>query len=394
MDLKNAYALLIGVGADLPVTVKDATAIGAVLVNPEKAAYKPENVVILTEQDATRENVLRELKNLVQKTEKTDEATVIVYYSGHGGQYQNEASSDYYLLTHGYDPSNRDGTMVRGDEFSRLIDQIKAKKLLVMIDCCHAAGIIGQPLLKLKSPDSGIVNSNIELLRQLNTGEGKVFITSCDDDEQSVILPNSENSLFTEVILESLEGKASGGEEFVRVIELLYYVLTQVPKRIKPFNHTQRPIINKIEFLSPDYYICKAATKQYELSSTAIKDFAKVKELITTHDISNSHDSIAINSLEQTPNLGAQTKAEYEAYQKNIIDYLIKGNTKKAIAEFLELTKKYSTDQRKSSILIAARYNNLFEEKHKGTISDSDYKANLARINDSLQYFLDECEWP
>ncbi|MEH2297154.1 hypothetical protein [Nostoc sp.] len=40
----NGYALLIGVGADLPVTVKDATAIRDILIDPSRAAYPPEQV--------------------------------------------------------------------------------------------------------------------------------------------------------------------------------------------------------------------------------------------------------------------------------------------------------------------------------------------------------------
>ena len=149
MNLENAYALLIGVGADLPVTIKDASAIKSVLVNPKKAAYKEENVVLLTEKNASRENVLKELNSLVEKVAKKDDSTVIIYYSGHGGQYQNEGSEEYFLLTHGYDSRNRNETMVRGDEFSNIIDKIKARKLLVMLDCCHASGMIGQPLLKV-----------------------------------------------------------------------------------------------------------------------------------------------------------------------------------------------------------------------------------------------------
>ncbi|MEH2317870.1 hypothetical protein [Nostoc sp.] len=37
--LTNGYALLIGVGADLPVTVKDATAIQDILIDSDRAAY-------------------------------------------------------------------------------------------------------------------------------------------------------------------------------------------------------------------------------------------------------------------------------------------------------------------------------------------------------------------
>lgn len=37
----NGYALLIGVGADIPVTVKDATALRDVLVDSTRAGYAP-----------------------------------------------------------------------------------------------------------------------------------------------------------------------------------------------------------------------------------------------------------------------------------------------------------------------------------------------------------------
>ncbi|WP_375510018.1 hypothetical protein [uncultured Nostoc sp.] len=36
----EGYALLIGVGADLPVTVKDATAIQDMLIDSDRAAYR------------------------------------------------------------------------------------------------------------------------------------------------------------------------------------------------------------------------------------------------------------------------------------------------------------------------------------------------------------------
>ncbi|MBN3943773.1 MAG: hypothetical protein V7L21_32490 [Nostoc sp.] len=35
----NGYALLIGVGADLPVTVLDATALKDILIDSDRAAY-------------------------------------------------------------------------------------------------------------------------------------------------------------------------------------------------------------------------------------------------------------------------------------------------------------------------------------------------------------------
>ncbi|MBU2938529.1 caspase family protein [Lacinutrix sp. C3R15] len=398
MNLENAHALIIGVGADLPITVKDATAIASILKNPNKAAYKENNVVLLTEQNATKQKVLAALNTLVEKASQVEDATIIIYYSGHGGIFKDEINGNikdnYYLLTNGYDAKNRQETMILGYEFSELIDKIKSKKLLVMLDCCHAAGMLGtKPLMKSISQDQEITNSNIELLKMLNTGEGRVFVTSCDDDEQSVILPESKNSLFTEVVLEALSGKASNGEEYVRVIELLYYVLTQVPKRIQKFNHVQRPIINRIDFLSPDYYLCKSAIQEEIIEKDTAVSFnlvdnmeEKIKNLIEEYNLKNSHNTIALDIESSENHLNNQETI------KKIESHIINGDTKKAITLFLDFTENTYPDQRNDAILIAGRYNALFKQKMTNLISDESYRIEMAKINTSLSYFLSLCD--
>jgi hypothetical protein len=266
MDLENAYALLIGVGGDsIGITVDDATAIANVLTDPDKAAYKKENVCLLTEKKATRINILNALRDLKEKTEIEPEATVIVYYSGHGGY--DTTNNRYYLLPHGYDMQNKIDTMIEGNEFSNLVNQIKAERLLLILDCCHASGLLinGKSVIA-KNQNIEITSSNIELINRLNTGEGKVFITSCDDDEQSYILKNAKNSLFTEVLLEALEGKVSQDKGYVSLIDIIYHTSHEVSKRIKKHapEYKQRPIYKYIENLSPDFYICKASILENE----------------------------------------------------------------------------------------------------------------------------------
>jgi len=399
MNLKNAHALLIGVGSDLPVTVSDATAIASILKDPNKAAYNKDNVVLLTEQEATRQNVLEALEDLTKKVSLVEDATVIVYYSGHGGIYNDDGDleGNYYLLTNGYDANRRSETMILGTEFSELLDKIKAKKLLVMLDCCHAAGMLGtKPLMKSVSNDQNITNSNIELLGMLQTGEGRVFISSCDDDEQSVILPGAKNSLFTEVVIDALSGKAStdSDEAYVRVIELLYYVLMQVTKRIKEFNHIQRPIINKADNLSPDYYLCKSGiieAAETVISYNSVEDLSdKTKSLIDEHNITNSHNTIDINAHYQ--NVVNQTQIDNEAAIKKIKKRITNGDTKKAITLFLELTEEVFTDQRNDAILSAASYNSLLRQKMNNLISDENYRIQLAKINVGLLFFVDLCD--
>jgi len=264
LDFENAFALIIGVGGtDIPVTIQDAKSVGELLVDPHRASYKSENVVVITGEESNRSNVLNSLKNIVDKSQESDDATVIIYYSGHGGVYQNEGSDEYYLLTHGFDLNDKNNTMVNGEEFSSLINQVKAKRLLVLLDCCHASGIIQvkSSFEKGSINDSSIIKSNKELINKLNEGSGRIYLASCKDEEESIILSDDELSLFTKVVIEALSGKAGSENGFVRAIEFLSYVMINVEKSARKVNHLQTPIINAANQLSSDYYLCKA--KEY-----------------------------------------------------------------------------------------------------------------------------------
>ncbi|MDO5980907.1 S8 family serine peptidase [Flavivirga spongiicola] len=390
LNLSNAYALLIGVGGhDIPVTVDDAKVLGELLKNSQKAAYKKENVKVLVNEEANRLNVLSSLEDIVEKVEAEDDATVIIYYSGHGGKIQNESSNDYYLLTHGANSLDRENTMVNGKEFSNLINKINAKKMLVMLDCCHASGMIDErPLLKLKSSDNDMVNSNVELLKRLKTGEGKVFITSCDDDEQSVILPEAKNSLFTEVVLEALEGYASNGEPYVSMIDLLYHVLREVPKRVEEYNHIQRPIINNIQKLSSDYFLCKSST---DISKAGKINEQVLSELVKSYNLTNAHKEIDISKISQS----ASSISSYNEAKKLISSIrkdISLNNVNKSISPLLKLSKSHFKSHFNGIIMLSGEYNDLLSRKQKGIIDDTNYRIWLAQIKHKVLTYLDMFE--
>ena len=291
MNLDKAYALLIGVGGDtIGITVDDATAISEVLTDPQKAGYKKENVSLLTNEKATRYNILEKLHDIVKTTEREPESTVFIYYSGHGGK--DSYTDKYYLLPHGYDMSNKTDTMIDGNEFSKLVNKIKADRVLLVLDCCHAAGIMinGKSVIS-KSDDIKITSSNVELINHLSTGEGKVFITSCDDDEQSYILKDAKNSLFTEVLLEALEGKVSQNKDYVSLIDIIYHTSHQVSKRIEKHAPSckQRPIYKYIENLSPDFYICKRKNSIDEEPKNYFHRKEKLLKILEQNGVLNSN---------------------------------------------------------------------------------------------------------
>lgn len=271
--MEKFFALLIGVGGDLPVTVQDAMALSQLLANPTLGGFLPENVVTLFDDEASAKNIINALDTLIQKSNTIAGATAVVYYSGHGLQFPGNTPSEslYYLKTSGADLNRKEETMLSGEVFTAKINAIKADRLLVLLDCCHADGIKRSRQIELEHFIQEDTSSNRLLLENLSKGEGRVFISACDDDEQSVILPGSKNSLFTEVCLEVMQGKFSPADTFISVIDLLYFVVKEVPRRVQPFRHTQRPIISEVQNLSPDYVICRNGS--YQPARAALEDF-------------------------------------------------------------------------------------------------------------------------
>ncbi len=131
-NLKNAHALLIGVGKDIPVTVKDAKAIRAILADPNFAGYDNENITLLTGYKATRKGIIKAFNNLISKTDEN--SSVMLFYSGHGGTYSDntflrkehwkpeaENKKYFHLCPYDYDPVNYEETWIKAEEIREKI---------------------------------------------------------------------------------------------------------------------------------------------------------------------------------------------------------------------------------------------------------------------------------
>ncbi|WP_414518430.1 caspase family protein [Nostoc sp. PCC 9305] len=256
----NGYALLIGVGADLPVTVKDATAIQDILIDSDRAAYLSEQVTLLTETSATRQNILTAFDQIIAQVNQNSDATVIIYYSGHGGRIQR--TNEYFLVPFRYDPSQRADTAISGVEFTQKIEAITARKLVVLLDCCHAGGVPA-----LKEPGEAFIKSPLppELLNVLATGSGRVVVASSREDEYSYT--GQPYSAFTDCLLEALQGKAAVNKDgYARILDVLVYLFDQVPKRA---SGPQHPFVNKVLDLGDNFPLCYYAGGSKFLSGEA-----------------------------------------------------------------------------------------------------------------------------
>jgi hypothetical protein len=231
----SGYALLVGTGGDLPVTARDAEDLAALLRDPERAGYAEDQVDVLTGPQATREGILAALDRLAQRTLGDPDATAILYYSGHGGRFGPSAGlARYYLLPHGWDESRRDETGVSGEELTARIRAVPAKRLLVLLDCCHAAGL---PRPKDGASFAKFAKEGLPELDGLRSGAGQMILTSCRGDEKSYIRHGDANSVFTACLLEALEGRAPSYFGFVWALDVVSYLLREVPGRAPAPQH-------------------------------------------------------------------------------------------------------------------------------------------------------------
>jgi len=237
----QGYAVVVGVGADLPVTVDDATAVADLLCDPSRCAYPADQVHLLTGGQATAANILAALDTLAEST--TPESTALVYFSGHGLE-----TPDYYLMPYGYDVADLPGTAIPGAVFTGRLRAIEARKLLVLLDCCHAGGQAeakGLPGVKSPLP--------ISVAAELKRGSGRGVIASSRKDEIS--WTGKPYSVFTAAMLEGLAGYGAFERDgYARVLDLAMYVGRLVPDRTSDKQHPIVKVANLKDNFALAYY--------------------------------------------------------------------------------------------------------------------------------------------
>lgn len=234
-QFEQGHALIIGVGADLPNTVDDAQGLASILKDQARCAYPPAQVEVLTAANATRQHILDGLDRLAQVA---PEATVMVYFSGHGYEVSSTFGASYYLLPYGYDVDRLYATAISGQELATRLQAIPAQKLLLLLDCCHAGGL-----------DPARAPANLQLAKAplppeatalLAQGSGRAVIASSQADELSYA--GKPYSAFTLALVEALAGRGAAQQDgYVRLTDLALYAREMVPRRTQDRQH---PILN------------------------------------------------------------------------------------------------------------------------------------------------------
>lgn len=238
----NRWAILIGI-ADYPSSegfqiqqlkapVKDVNALAEFLKDPEKGGFDSENIFILTDEEATRRNILITFNDIAKRAGPED--MVIFYFSGHGARLSDSETT--YLIPYDHDLRDVETTCIDFDDLASKIRKMEASKVIVILDACHSGGV--KPVGARATGSMGIV---ARYLKAFEASEGRALLLSSDQAEVS--WETKDSGIFTHFLLEGLNGAADANDDgIVTFTEASAYVEEAVPKHTREhFPRIQKP---------------------------------------------------------------------------------------------------------------------------------------------------------
>lgn len=221
----------------------DAQAFYEWLVSSGGGGYAPSRIKLLLDHRATEQEIKEAL--FVWLKQALEEDLVIIYFAGHGSPESPDSPENLFLLPYDakYDSIATSGFPM-WDVETALKRFIKAKKVVVIADACHAGGI-GQSFDVVRRSDRGIrVNPINARLRNLSkVGDGICVISASDDKQfsQESKRWGGGHGVFTYFLLKGLKGGADyTNDGKVTLGELLPYLSEQVRRATK---NAQSPIV-------------------------------------------------------------------------------------------------------------------------------------------------------
>lgn len=239
MKFDQGRALVIGVAnyqevKKLPEAVlNDARDISDVLRSPDFCGYPEGNVTALLDDEATLIGIRKALADLAADAKPGD--TVTVFFSGHGARFGTGDSATSALIPYDCRRNDALATTLGEAELSNALAAIKASRLLVVMDACHAGGAA---MLKTDSPENFVDGFDEKSLQRLSQGTGRVVLASSRASETSLVLRGERNSVFTTAVLDGLRGSAPANEDgTIRIFSLFNHLSEKVRQAVPGRQH-------------------------------------------------------------------------------------------------------------------------------------------------------------
>jgi peptidoglycan/xylan/chitin deacetylase (PgdA/CDA1 family)/uncharacterized caspase-like protein len=223
---RDSHALVIGIDQytqwpKLQHAVKDARGVQEQLV--QRLGFRPENVTLLTDGEATRANILRALNDKLADARRVKrDDRVLVFFAGHGATRKLASGRDVgYVMPVDAPLNDFASDAIAMPQLQEVAEAIAAKHVLFIVDACYS----GLGLTR----GGGSADGSARFLADNARRIGRQMITAGGADQQVADDGPGGHSVFTWTLLQALGGKADlNGDGVITGTELAAYIAPTV----------------------------------------------------------------------------------------------------------------------------------------------------------------------
>ncbi len=193
----SSHALVVGIDRydhwpHLEYATRDAAAMAAFL------KQKNFQVTVLTNQDATRQNIWRHLETMRNKVDA--DARFVFFFAGHGQTEDRPGGGERgYILPADANAYDWEGTMLPMDRLNRKMKDFQAKHILLAFDSCYSGLGLTRAIKRHPPHDAAYVHKMMQT-RSIQ------ILTAGSRSEQA--MESDGHGLFTDHLLAALNGAA------------------------------------------------------------------------------------------------------------------------------------------------------------------------------------------
>ena len=219
----QAYALIIGISAygNLPQSAQlkfadaDAQRLHEFLVG-EKGGFRPENVTLLVNEEASHDQILRELARL-QNLSGPD-SIALIFFAGHG--LVNKSGQAFLVAA----DTRLDDLLNTGIDmklFNSTVQSMRSRSAIIISDACHSGALsdlLGQP------GSNSVANLSVKAFAEPGgrRDQSSFIFTAASPTQSSIERSTLRHGLFTYYMLEGLGGPADSDRDGVVTSSELY----------------------------------------------------------------------------------------------------------------------------------------------------------------------------
>lgn len=225
-EQSKVWTVLVGVSRyttmrSLKYTDDDAFKLHSFFKSPAGGALRDEQIRLLIDEDANRNDILKSLNYVAQQAGKND--IILFFFSGHG-------------INGSFLPSDYDGRdqVVKHSEVLRILESSQAKSKVVIADACHSGSFT------TKGADYEMTLNTLYSAFNNSRG-GTLLLLSSKAEETSIESNGLRQGVFSHYLINGLKGSANTNQDKIITVKEVY---DYVHANVRAFtNNTQTPVI-------------------------------------------------------------------------------------------------------------------------------------------------------